>query len=96
MFNKDLFLSLCEKYKVELSKSATYPTIKDGKKNMKLDRENLKSDKAKNFSETLDKNNTSLNSFIQLFNLWSEMTSEERGECIDNLLWKSSNSKIKK
>ncbi len=55
---------------------------------MKLNRDNLKSDKAKYFSEALDKNNTSLNSFIQLFNLWSQMSSDERGECIDNLLWK--------
>ena len=55
---------------------------------MKLDKENLKSDKAKKFSETLDKNNTSLNSFIQLFNLWSQMSPDERGECIDKLLWK--------
>lgn len=30
MFDKDLFLSLCEKYKVELSETATSPMIKDG------------------------------------------------------------------
>jgi len=30
MFNKDLFLSLCEKYNVELSDTATCPMIKDG------------------------------------------------------------------
>lgn len=30
MFNKDLFLSLCEKYNVELSASAVSPMIKEG------------------------------------------------------------------
>jgi hypothetical protein len=30
MFNKDLFLSLCEKYGVELSETAISPMIKDG------------------------------------------------------------------
>ena len=30
MFDKDLFLSLCEKYDVELSKTATSPMLKDG------------------------------------------------------------------
>ena len=30
MFDKDLFLSLCEKYDVELSETATSPMIKDG------------------------------------------------------------------
>lgn len=30
MFNKDLFLSLCEKYNVELSNAATAPMIKEG------------------------------------------------------------------
>lgn len=30
MFNKDLFLSLCEKYDVELSATATSPMIKGG------------------------------------------------------------------
>ena len=30
MFNKDLFLSLCEKYDVELSVTATSPMIKEG------------------------------------------------------------------
>lgn len=29
MFNKDLFLSLCEKYNVEMSANATSPMIKD-------------------------------------------------------------------
>lgn len=29
MFNKDLFLSLCEKYNVELSVTATGPMIKE-------------------------------------------------------------------
>lgn len=30
MFDKDLFLSLCEKYDVELSETATSPMIKEG------------------------------------------------------------------
>ena len=30
MFDKDLFLSLCEKYGVELSETATSPMIRDG------------------------------------------------------------------
>ena len=30
MFDKDLFLSLCEKYDVELSVTATSPIIKEG------------------------------------------------------------------
>lgn len=30
MFDKDLFLSLCEKYDVELSETAIAPMIKDG------------------------------------------------------------------
>lgn len=30
MFDKDLFLSLCEKYNVELSATATSPMIKNG------------------------------------------------------------------
>lgn len=30
MFDKNLFFSLCEKYNVELSDSATEPMIKDG------------------------------------------------------------------
>ena len=30
MFDKDLFLSLCEKYDVELSKTATSPMIREG------------------------------------------------------------------
>lgn len=30
MFNKDLFLSLCEKYNVELSETASSPMIREG------------------------------------------------------------------
>lgn len=30
MFDKDLFLSLCEKYNVELSETATSPMIREG------------------------------------------------------------------
>lgn len=32
MFDKDLFLSLCEKYDVELSDTAISPMIKDGER----------------------------------------------------------------
>ena len=27
-------------------------------------------------------------SFIKLFNIWSDMDSKERGECIEKLAWK--------
>lgn len=30
MFNRDLFFSLCEKYGIELSETATSPMIRDG------------------------------------------------------------------
>ena len=56
---------------------------------MGIHREKLQSENAKKFSKTLDAYNTSLESFIKLHNLWTEMTVEERGECIDNLLWQS-------
>mgnify|MGYP000674148963 CR=1 FL=1 len=36
MFDKDLFLSLCEKYDVELSKTAMSPMLKDGDQLMLL------------------------------------------------------------
>lgn len=55
---------------------------------MRLHREYLKSENAKNFSEELDNNNVCLNSFIKLLNLWSNMSPEERGECIDYLSWR--------
>lgn len=56
---------------------------------MGIHREKLQSDNAKKFSKTLDAYNASLESFIKLYNLWIEMTVEEREECIDNLLWQS-------
>lgn len=53
-----------------------------------LSKGNLKSEKAIEFCKELDKHNTNLNTFIYLHNKWSEMNVKERGECIDNLLWK--------
>lgn len=41
MFDKDLFFSLCEKYNVELSDSATTPMIKDENGVHSLTRENI-------------------------------------------------------
>lgn len=54
----------------------------------KINKDNLKSDKAKDFCKELDSHNTDLNTFLKLFNKWSDMNTKERGECIDNLLWK--------
>lgn len=45
-------------------------------------------EKSKKFEDELEKCNTNINVFIKLFKLWSEMNSEERGECIDKLIWK--------
>lgn len=39
-----------------------------------------------NFIAHLDKYNTNLNVFIKLFNLWSRMNPDERGEVIDKKL----------
>lgn len=54
----------------------------------KINKYNLKSDKAKDFCNELDSHNTDLNTFLKLFNKWSDMNTKERGECINNLLWK--------
>lgn len=54
----------------------------------KLNRENLQSDKAIEFCRELDEHNTDLNTFIKLYNKWADMNTDERGECIDNILWK--------
>lgn len=54
----------------------------------KINKDNLKSDKAKEFCKELDSYNTDLNTFLKLFNKWSDMNTKERGECINNLLWK--------
>lgn len=43
-------------------------------------------DNVENFIAHLDKYNTNLNVFIRLYNLWSEMSSDERGEVIDKKL----------
>ena len=53
-----------------------------------LNRGNLKSEKAIDFCNELDNHNTDLNTFIELYNKWVDMNTKERGECIDNLLWK--------
>ena len=44
--------------------------------------------KSKEFEEMLEKFNTNINVFIRLFSLWSRMNTDERGECIDKLVWK--------
>lgn len=62
--------------------------ISGGKIMQKINKDNLKSDKAKDFCKELDSHNTDLNTFLKLFNKWSDMNTKERGECIDNLLWK--------
>lgn len=43
--------------------------------------------KSKEFEILLRNRNTDLNTFIELFNKWSKMNTEERGECIDKLVW---------
>lgn len=42
--------------------------------------------KVENFIAYLNKYNTNLNVFIKLFNLWSDMTPDERGKVIDKKL----------
>mgnify|MGYP003289266390 CR=1 FL=1 len=44
-------------------------------------------EKTKEFEQLLRNRNTDLNSFIELYNKWSQMTPQERGECIDKLVW---------
>ena len=45
-------------------------------------------EKSKEFEKEIEAYNTNLNVFIKLFNMWSQMTTDERGKCIDKLLWK--------
>ena len=45
--------------------------------------------KVKKFIRYLDQYNTNLNVFIKLFNLWSTMNPDERGEVIDKKLIKN-------
>lgn len=45
-------------------------------------------EKSKEFEEVLRNCNTNINVFIRLFNLWSRMNVDERGECIDKLVLK--------
>lgn len=44
-------------------------------------------EKSKHFEQSLKNHNTDINTFIKLFNEWTEMTPNERGECIDKLVW---------
>ena len=45
-------------------------------------------EKSKEFENLLKSYNTNINVFIKLYNLWSRMSVDERGECIDKLVWK--------
>ena len=47
----------------------------------------MRRNKVENFIDHLRNYNTNLNVFIALFNLWSQMTPDERGEVIDKELW---------
>lgn len=38
------------------------------------------------FKEEMDKNNTNLNVFIKLFNMWTDLTLDERSYIIDKYL----------
>lgn len=48
----------------------------------KINKDNLKSDKAKDFCNDLDNHNTDLNTFLKLFNKWSDMNTKERGNVL--------------
>lgn len=43
----------------------------------------MEENKVENFIIHLRNYHTTLNTFIKLFNLWSEMSSDERGKVID-------------
>ena len=45
-------------------------------------------EKSRKFEDELNNCNTNINVFIKLFNIWSDMDSKERGECIEKLAWK--------
>lgn len=45
-------------------------------------------EKARQFEQALKNYHIDLNSFIKLINKWVDMTSDERGECIDKLMWR--------
>lgn len=49
----------------------------------------MNENKIENFITHLDKYNTNLNVFIKLFNIWNDMTSDERGVVIDRKLIKN-------
>lgn len=44
-------------------------------------------EKAKEFEQLLQDYHTNINVFIKLFNMWTKMNTDERGECIDKLVW---------
>ena len=44
-------------------------------------------EKSKRFEQSLKNCHIDLNSFIKLFNEWTEMTIEERKECVNKLGW---------
>ena len=46
----------------------------------------MEENKVENFITHLKNYHTTLNTFIKLFNLWSEMNSDERGEVINKKL----------
>lgn len=42
-------------------------------------------EKSKEFEDVLKNNHVDINSFVRLFNIWIDMTIDERGECLDKL-----------
>lgn len=42
-------------------------------------------EKSKEFECALRNTHTDIHSFVKLFNIWIDMTIDERGECIDKL-----------
>lgn len=49
----------------------------------------MNKNKVENFISHLEMYNTNLNVFIKLYNIWANMTCEERGEVIDKKLIKN-------
>ena len=50
----------------------------------KIMKNKCENEKSRKFEEELNNCNTNINVFIRLFNMWSDMDSKERGECIEN------------
>ena len=46
----------------------------------------MSEEKIQKFIDTLESYNSDLNAFIRLFNLWTGLTADERGEIIDRKL----------